>query len=323
MKLIILLLLLPFIQLSAAEISGRYHTTYQKMILTQDGDEVYGSYQSHKGVLKGVLKGNTLTGTWQENTQKGLFSFQFTSDFSKFTGKWGYNDAPPSSNWNGTREKPCSPMALGIYQVNNQKMILIQNGKQIRGRYTGGNITGKIKNQLFTGKWSDQNSSGAVSATFSPDFKTFTGKWSTQKGEKPWGGDRVIPDKKNASGLYESSYGTLVILQNGTNLIGLYRSRDGSLTGKVDGNQFTGVWHEARSKSSGKAMFIFTPNFAQFSGKWGNGQAAPTMTWNGTTFYLQKPQKKERAVLKEINTLNQPAGTDSAPDDDDGPPEDW
>lgn len=29
--------------------------------------------------------------------------FEFNADFTAFTGKWSYNDATPSSKWNGTR----------------------------------------------------------------------------------------------------------------------------------------------------------------------------------------------------------------------------
>ena len=71
------------------------------MILYINGTHVTGTYKYSGGKIDGTLVGNKLTGTWTQTNGKGKIVFVFNNDFSSFTGKWGYNDAAPSSKWNG------------------------------------------------------------------------------------------------------------------------------------------------------------------------------------------------------------------------------
>lgn len=84
-----------------ANIAGTYSTDFNKMTLQISGNYVTGTYEYAGGRVEGTLSGHTLTGTWTQNNGKGKMLFVFNNDFSSFTGKWGYNDAVPTSTWNG------------------------------------------------------------------------------------------------------------------------------------------------------------------------------------------------------------------------------
>ena len=97
-----ILLLICYIGFSQS-ISGVYNTDFKEMTITQNGNKVTGTYKHQNGRVEGTLSGQTLTGFWVQDNGKGKFVFEFNSDFSGYTGKWGYNDAAPASKWNGTR----------------------------------------------------------------------------------------------------------------------------------------------------------------------------------------------------------------------------
>ncbi len=88
---------------SSNKIDGVYKTDYREMILTQTGNKVNGTYGGTYGRIEGTLNGRTLTGRWYQSNGQGRILFEFNSDFSAFTGKWSYNDAQPTAQWNGTR----------------------------------------------------------------------------------------------------------------------------------------------------------------------------------------------------------------------------
>lgn len=88
---------------SAGTVSGTYSTDFNEMRITQNGSTVTGSYQHQNGRIEGRLTGRTLTGMWYQDNGKGKFVFEFNADYSGFSGKWGYNDAEPSSSWNGKK----------------------------------------------------------------------------------------------------------------------------------------------------------------------------------------------------------------------------
>ena len=87
----------------SGEIAGEYSTSFNKMTLSVSGNHVTGTYEYSGGRVEGTLSGHTLTGTWTQTNGKGKIIFEFNDDFSSFTGKWGYNNAVPSSNWSGTK----------------------------------------------------------------------------------------------------------------------------------------------------------------------------------------------------------------------------
>ncbi|MEM6436889.1 MAG: hypothetical protein AAF773_24010, partial [Cyanobacteria bacterium P01_D01_bin.115] len=85
-----------------------WDSTYGVLKLTQNGNEVSGSYP--KGIVRGRLDSTSqrLVGTW-EHTQddaKGWFSFKMSTDKKSFSGEWGWGTGnrkrPKKDDWNGT-----------------------------------------------------------------------------------------------------------------------------------------------------------------------------------------------------------------------------
>ncbi len=90
-------------QSSNRRIEGTYSTSFNKMTLKINGSKVTGFYDYSGGKIEGTLIGNELNGIWIQNNGRGKFRFIFNSDFSSFTGKWGYNNDVPTNNWNGRK----------------------------------------------------------------------------------------------------------------------------------------------------------------------------------------------------------------------------
>lgn len=95
--------------LAAGSIEGGYKTDFNDMVLSRDGNTVTGTYKFKGGTIQGLLEGYTLNGTWVQTNAKGRLEFVFETDFSAFTGKWGYNDAAPTKKWNGKKIAPALP----------------------------------------------------------------------------------------------------------------------------------------------------------------------------------------------------------------------
>jgi uncharacterized protein (DUF2147 family) len=93
----------------AAELiwTGTWDTNWGTMKLTQQDNEVTGSYvlndndNSDNGVIKGIVDGNTLKGTWSDELGKGEFEFKLMPDKRSFKGYYN-TDAGPNG-WDGTK----------------------------------------------------------------------------------------------------------------------------------------------------------------------------------------------------------------------------
>lgn|GEM_PF-2542361 len=85
-------------------VAGIFDTDFGELTLQQNGISVTGTYTHQNGRVEGTLNGNTFAGWWYQSNGKGRVVFVFDSGASSFTGKWSYNDAEPSSPWNGKRK---------------------------------------------------------------------------------------------------------------------------------------------------------------------------------------------------------------------------
>ena len=193
-------------------VSGVYKTDYREMTLQQNGNKVTGSYESGNGKIDAILTGNILTGTWKNSgsNKSGKFEFVFNSDFSAFTGKYGYNNSSPTKKWNGTKIKSTNTMNVvspevetilqnisGVYKTDYREMILQQNGNKVTGTYESGNgkIDAILTGNILTGTWknSGSNKSGKFEFVFNSDFSSFTGKYgyNISSPTKKWNGTKV------------------------------------------------------------------------------------------------------------------------------------
>lgn len=184
--------------------SGIFTTDFNDMVFGWDGNRVTGTYDYQSGRIEGTLSGHTLTGRWTQNNGKGRFIFEFNDDFTAFTGKWGYNDAEPTSGgWNGKLkagtgsglkpdggsggEKVSSAATLptGDFSTDFNAMRFRQDGNRVTGTYDyqNGRIEGTLSGHTLTGRWTQSNGKGRFIFEFNDDFTAFTGKWSYNDAE--------------------------------------------------------------------------------------------------------------------------------------------
>lgn len=102
--------------------SGKWNTDFGLAEISEDGDNVTGSYPFESGKIFGTRSGNRLTGQWIQSisTAKcntavngsyyhGRLVFDFTDN--EFVGKWGYCDDAPAEKWTGKRDAGSAPGA--------------------------------------------------------------------------------------------------------------------------------------------------------------------------------------------------------------------
>ena len=104
---------------SLADVGGTwkiYGFDADRMVLTQVGTHVYGTYNTHQGqgTIDGTINAqNVWSGTWTEpfNDDGGYFSAAFSNDTSRLYGNWKYVDddydiydtsTPYSGDWDGS-----------------------------------------------------------------------------------------------------------------------------------------------------------------------------------------------------------------------------
>jgi len=86
--------------------SGTYQTDFGKMTLTQNGNQVTGSYEYNSGRISGSIDKGILYFTWAEGggATSGTGYFQLSADGKKFTGQWRYGTSGAyTGDWSGTR----------------------------------------------------------------------------------------------------------------------------------------------------------------------------------------------------------------------------
>jgi len=182
--------------------SGVYSTDFKEMTLSQSGNNVTGTYKHNNGRVEGTLNGRTLTGLWFQDNGKGKFVFEFNSDYSGYTGKWGYNDAAPSAKWNGTKLGGAQTPTIsdeghlnGVYNTDFKELTMNQNVNKVTGTYkhSNGRIEGTLNGHTLTGLWFQDNGKGKFVFEFNSDFSGYTGKWgyndATPSGK--WNGTKV------------------------------------------------------------------------------------------------------------------------------------
>jgi len=190
--------------------SGVYSTDFKEMTLSQSGNKVTGTYKHNNGRVEGTLNGRTLTGLWSQDNGKGKFVFEFNSDFSGYTGKWGYNDAAPSAKWNGTRlggtQAPTTSdegHLNGVYNTDFKELTMNQNGNKVTGTYkhNNGRVEGTLNGRILTGLWFQDNGKGKFVFEFNPDYSGYTGKWGYNDAvpSAKWNGTKIGVSQESAT----------------------------------------------------------------------------------------------------------------------------
>jgi len=86
---------------------GLWETSYGRMRLIQDNDDVHGIYAYNAGSsIGGQRTGKKLTFTYKEPDAAGEGWFELAADGKSFQGKWKAKGAPNWSDWTGKRVDP-------------------------------------------------------------------------------------------------------------------------------------------------------------------------------------------------------------------------
>lgn len=184
--------------------TGDWHGTWEtncgvsdcgEMELSQNGDNVTGTYAGGEGSLSGSVTDNRLTGTWSRNGGSGTFDFWLTGDSDGFRGSWDKYNA-----WCGHRESSSDPSPCGVAAwygtwttncgpSNCGNMTLSQNGTSIEGTYAGddGTVTGSVSGNEISGTWTRNNTSGSLQFFMLSNGNQFNGNFN---GSSAWCGYR-------------------------------------------------------------------------------------------------------------------------------------
>ncbi|MGQ8335787.1 hypothetical protein ACUNWD_04495 [Sunxiuqinia sp. A32] len=150
------------------QIAGDYTTDFKDMTINISGSHVTGTYAHLGGKIDGNLQGNKLVGAWTQTNGKGKFEFVFTSDFSSFKGKWGYNNDAPTKKWDGEK-KGSSVGSASLPSVSNLPI-------DIAGSWSSNGSRNQIARVHI---WQNGDEFQVISAW--PDETT--GKWKSYRGE--------------------------------------------------------------------------------------------------------------------------------------------
>jgi hypothetical protein len=189
-------------QAAAKGFGGAWESTFGRLVLTQTGSRVAGSYSG--ATLSGRVKGKRLTFRYTEPDAKGEGWFELAGDGASFAGMWR-EDGGRWSEWTGKRIAVLGPRGPfdGLFETPLGRVRLIQPaGGGIRGTYAyggvAGTLAGTVSGRTFAFEWKESAATGLGRFTLSADGRSFEGTWRIGKDgeEKPWNGTRVQPRPK-------------------------------------------------------------------------------------------------------------------------------
>jgi outer membrane protein OmpA-like peptidoglycan-associated protein len=78
----------------------------------------------------------------------------------------------------------------------------------------------------------------------------------------------AAPQQASLTGIYDSNYGTLRLVQQGTSVRGCYRGNAGTVQGATDGRMLNVEWRSTGSSSHGSAVMVLTSSGDFLNGVW-------------------------------------------------------
>lgn len=195
---------------------------------------------------------------------------------------------------------PAAADFSGPWDTTFGRLTLEQKDGQVTGSYaiTGGQatITGKVRQRTLTFSYTEGDIQGEGEFTLAEDGRSFTGKWRARGGADwhVWTGKRPgttpvppilprlpQPEVATFSGLWDSSFGRMRLVQDGQQVRGMYAYTSGSvLEGKVAGRKLTFTYKEP--KAEGEGWFELAEDGRSFKGKWREKGKEAWQNWNGT-----------------------------------------
>lgn len=158
-----------------------------EMVLSQEGNNVSGTYANGDGEIQGTISGNHLTGNWYRNNTSGSIDFWLDAGEKSWRGNynrsygwcgWRQGQSQPDpcsvSSWYGTWATNCGASVCG-------NMNLTQDGITVSGTYASGDgsVSGTVDGLVFTGTWYRNNTSGPFTFYMKTNGTQFQGNYNT------------------------------------------------------------------------------------------------------------------------------------------------
>jgi hypothetical protein len=182
--------------------AGSWETTFGRLVLTQHGDEVKGTYQLGPGTactLQGKVEKNKLTFTYKEPGVTGEGWFTLAAGGQSFEGQWRQTGENMWRPWTGRLIVAVADKGFaGLWDTSFGKLRLVQDRNEVRGTYAyaaGSSIAGTMKDKKLIFTYKEPSAEGEGEFELAPDESSFTGKWREKGKEKwqAWTGRRVRP----------------------------------------------------------------------------------------------------------------------------------
>ncbi|MBP2022575.1 hypothetical protein J2Z44_002398 [Clostridium punense] len=294
------------------DVSGTWTTGWKgapvKMVLSQDGNVVTGTYEFNNGKVIGTLNGNIMEGSWTEVDNSGLFRFNFFNDGNSFDGTWGFGkDISGGGIWYGRKLLEEKVNVTGTWDTNYARLYLEQKSSTVVGRYDKNNgiLEGVLEGNILIGDWYESrfklgsfDTNGNFRLTFSPN-NTFTGSRGLNESftnEGVWTGKKVgtLSEFANqietidTTGTWNTNFNLMTLRQTGFNVSGEFDFNNGRIVAVIYTDTMTGNWYQDINKdgtyeTKGTLIMKFSKDGNSFKGTWGYGESPSNGgLWNGT-----------------------------------------
>jgi hypothetical protein len=181
-----------------------------------------------------------------------------------------------------------SPTFAGEWDTTYGRLSIAVEGAKATGTYarldaTPNRINGTIEGPRLTFTYVETNATGEGHFTLAADGSTFRGQWR-EKGESAWSawrGRRVAAVTRNFSGVWNTDYGLMRLVQHGDRVEGCYSfGGQSTVAGTAKGNVLSLAYAEPDG-TTGTAEFTLAPDTGSFSGTWKPDGFKPGGSWNG------------------------------------------
>lgn len=210
----------------------------------------------------------------------------------------------------------------GTYSTSFGEIKILEEGNLVYGDYGDrGTIIGEVQSTIggtktVRGTFYNKENKGSFEWIFSQDRfykKKFSGKygWGTSLSAGAWSGEEANSNQPSNlkfakwSGKWNTSYGELVLKQDGKVVTGTYRDL-GTISGTIVGeNELRGTF----TNKNDKGAFSFVLNGNSFDGKWGWGSQVGTDKWTGT----KELKTNSNATIRQAVTSTTQSPTTTVP----------
>ena len=120
---------------------GEWNSKWGNMVITQNGNQITGTYTHDNGIISGTVSGDTFTGTWSEApsysapNDAGDLIFEMAADGKSFSGRWRYGSSGDWGDWTGSDRK------TAVLSAPASRSEPASTGKGIGDDYSGGSTT--------------------------------------------------------------------------------------------------------------------------------------------------------------------------------------